>query len=77
MNAYTLQVGRGGGDRIRALEQAVPLGARDIVEAINKAKHVINSQSWRPDSNVVCLVECRGNNERVVWTRPMIVARDM
>ncbi len=77
MRVYTLQVGRGGGDMIRALDQSVPLRARDMTEAINKAKHLISTVTWLPGSNVVCLVEGRGGVGRVVWTRPMIVARDM
>jgi hypothetical protein len=77
MNVYTLQVGRRVKDTIRALEHSGPLSAKDVVDAINKAKRVINSRSWHADTNLVRLLEDHGDNGRVVWTRPMIVARDM
>lgn len=77
MNIYTLEIGRGEEDTIRTLEHSEPVSARDMAEAINKAKHVISSRSWRPESNVVRLLAGQGADSRPVWTRPMIVARDL
>lgn len=77
MSVYTLQVGRGGEDRIRTMEHSGPLGAKDVVDAINKAKSIINLRSWRPDTTVVRPLDDHGDGGRVVRTRPMIVALDM
>jgi len=77
MSADTLQVGRGAEHKIRVLDHSRQLEANDLLEAVNKAKHVISSRSWHPHANVVRLLENDESEERVVWERPMIVARDM
>jgi hypothetical protein len=75
VKVYTLQIGSGGGETIEALEHAETFGADDLVQAIVKAKTIIQKRSWHPDSNTVRLLEEFDGDSRLMWVLPLEVIR--
>lgn len=73
MKVYTLQIGTGDGKTIEALEHSETLGGKDLVEAIAKAKAIIQKGTWQPDSNSVRLLEELDGDSRIMWVRPLEV----
>ena len=76
VKVYTYQIGTGVGSEIHALEHSQTISASDLPGAIKIAGEITRSKVWRPDSNLVCLLEELGEDCHLMWFRPIEVARD-
>lgn len=76
MNIYTLQIGSSQDNDMKVLEHSETISGGDLTDAIGKAKQIIRSGTWRPDSTLVRLLHETGDDSVVMWFRPMEAVRD-
>ncbi len=73
MKVYTYQIGTGQGSEIDILEHSETISAADLPAAILNAHEITRAKKWRPDSNIVRLLEELDEDSQLMWFRPIEV----